>query len=71
MKNKNIGNFIKQKRIEKNISTSEIAKHLTISEAKYIRVESGDDSIYVDDLMVISKILDMDMIEMLEKHGNR
>ncbi|WP_265498129.1 helix-turn-helix domain-containing protein [Providencia rustigianii] len=71
MKNKNLGNFIKQKRIEKNISTSEIAKHLTISEAEYIRVENGDVSIYVDDLMVVSKILDMDMIKMLEMYEKR
>ncbi|WP_265694338.1 helix-turn-helix domain-containing protein [Providencia rustigianii] len=66
MNNKNLGNFIKQKRIEKNISTSDIAKNLTISEAEYIRIESGDASIYVDDLMVITEILGVDVRELLE-----
>lgn len=55
------GNFIKQIRIQKNISTSEIAKNLTVSEAEYIRYENGDMSIYIDDLFVIAKILDTDM----------
>lgn len=55
------GNFIKQIRIQKNISTSEIAKNLTVSEAEYIRYENGDMSIYIDDLFVIAKILDTDV----------
>ncbi|SPY78153.1 helix-turn-helix domain-containing protein [Providencia rustigianii] len=61
MTNKMFGNFIKQIRIQKNISTSEIAKNLTVSEAEYIRYENGDMSIYIDDLFVIAKILDTDM----------
>ncbi|SUC36178.1 helix-turn-helix domain-containing protein [Providencia rustigianii] len=61
MTNKMFGNFIKQIRIQKNISTSEIAKNLTVSEAEYIRYENGDMSIYIDDLFVIAKILDTDV----------
>lgn len=66
MRNKNLGTIIKQKRIEKNISTSEIVKNLAIPEAEYIRVESGNSSIYVDDLMIITEILGVDMRELLE-----
>ncbi|CAG9416567.1 hypothetical protein NVI2019_GHJFPKLH_01401 [Providencia alcalifaciens] len=71
MKNKNLGNFIKQKRIEKNISTSEIVKNLTISEAGYIRIENGDDLVYVDDLMVIAEILGIDVCEALEVYERK
>lgn len=68
MRNKNLGTIIKQKRIEKNISTSEIVKNLAITEAEYIRVESGNASIYVDDLMVITEILGVDVRELLEAY---
>ncbi|MTC23680.1 MULTISPECIES: helix-turn-helix domain-containing protein [unclassified Providencia] len=71
MSNRNIGAFIKQKRIEKNISTSEIAKQLTISEAEYARVENGDVSIYVDDLMAIAEVLVVDVSEILEMHERK
>lgn len=67
------GNFIKQIRIQKNISTSEIAKNLTVSEAEYIRYENGDMSIYIDDLFVIAKILDTDvnyLLNIYEKNSS-
>lgn len=71
MRNKNLGTFIKQKRIEKNISTSEIVKNLTISEAEYIRIESGDASFYVDDLIVIAEVLGVDAREVLQVYENK
>lgn len=67
------GNFIKQIRIQKNISTSEIAKNLTVSEAEYIRYENGDMPIYIDDLFVIAKILDTDvnyLLNIYEKNSS-
>ncbi|MGL5954843.1 MAG: helix-turn-helix domain-containing protein [Providencia rustigianii] len=73
MTNKMFGNFIKQIRIQKNISTSEIAKNLTVSEAEYIRYENGDMSIYIDDLFVIAKILDTDvnyLLNIYEKNSS-
>ncbi|HHR6499570.1 TPA: helix-turn-helix domain-containing protein [Providencia alcalifaciens] len=66
MSKKILGIFIKQKCIEKNISISEIANHLTISEAMYIRVKNGNDSIYVDDLMTIAEMLGVDEREILK-----
>ncbi|CAG9414734.1 helix-turn-helix domain-containing protein [Providencia alcalifaciens] len=71
MNKKILGTFIKQKRIEKNISTSEIANHLTISEAMYIRVENGNDSIYVDDLMTIAEMLGVDEREILKLYEKK
>ncbi|MTC55206.1 MULTISPECIES: helix-turn-helix domain-containing protein [Providencia] len=73
MTNKMFGNFIKKIRIQKNISTSEIAKNLTVSEAEYIRYENGDMSIYIDDLFVIAKILDTDvnyLLNIYEKNSS-
>ncbi|HHR5902422.1 TPA: helix-turn-helix domain-containing protein [Providencia alcalifaciens] len=64
MTNKMFGNFIKQIRIQKNISTSEVANNLTGAGAgagagaEYIRYENGDMSTYIDDLLVIGRILD-------------
>lgn len=71
MRNKNLGTFIKQKRIEKNISTSEIVKNLTISEAEYIQIESGDASFYVDDLIVIAEVLGVDVREVLQVYEHK
>lgn len=68
MSNKTIGEFIKQLRLSKNISTSEIAKNLTISEAEYIKCENGEISVYVDDLMIIADMLSVKESTLIEKY---
>ncbi len=68
MSNKTIGEFIKQLRLSKNISTSEIAKNLTISEAEYIKCENGEASIYVDDLKSIADMLSIKESTLIEKY---
>lgn len=68
MSNKTIGEFIKQLRLSKNISTSEIAKNLTISEAEYIKCENGESSIYVDDLKNIADVLSVKESTLIEKY---
>lgn len=68
MSNKAIGEFIKQLRLSKNISTSEIAKNLTISEAEYIKCENGESSIYVDDLKSIADVLSVKESTLIEKY---
>ncbi|EMI7062220.1 MULTISPECIES: helix-turn-helix domain-containing protein [Providencia] len=68
MSNKTIGEFIKELRLSKNISTSEIAKNLTISEAKYIKCENGESSIYVDDLKNIASMLSVNESTLIEKY---
>ncbi|MEQ4713709.1 helix-turn-helix transcriptional regulator [Providencia alcalifaciens] len=68
MSNKTLGEFIKHLRISQNISTSEIAKNLTISEAEYIKRENGEMSIYVDDLKIIADTLSVDELTLIEKY---
>ncbi|HHQ2583331.1 helix-turn-helix transcriptional regulator [Providencia rettgeri] len=68
MSNKTIGEFIKHLRISQKISTSEIAKNLTISEAEYIKCESGEASIYVDDLKSIADMLSIKESTLIEKY---
>lgn len=65
MSNKTLGEFIKHLRVSQNISTSEIAKNLTISQAEYIKYENGEVSIYIDDLFMIAYILDVSIQELL------
>nr|ELR5136009.1 helix-turn-helix transcriptional regulator [Providencia rettgeri] len=68
MSNKTIGEFIKHLRISQNISTSEIAKNLTISETEYIKCENGEISVYVDDLMIIADMLSVKESTLIEKY---
>lgn len=58
MTNKMFGNFIKQIRIQKKYLNSEVANNLTGAGAEYIRYENGDMSTYIDNLLVIGRILD-------------
>ncbi|EMX6285641.1 helix-turn-helix transcriptional regulator [Providencia rettgeri] len=68
MSNKTLGEFIKHLRLSQNISTSEIAKNLTISEVDYIKCENGEISIYVDDLMIIADMLSVEESTLIEKY---
>ncbi|EJD6501036.1 helix-turn-helix transcriptional regulator [Providencia rettgeri] len=68
MSNKTLGEFIKHLRTSQNISTSEIAKNLTISEAEYIKCENGEMSIYVDDLKIIADTLSVEASALIEKY---
>ncbi|MGO2306156.1 MAG: helix-turn-helix domain-containing protein [Providencia sp.] len=68
MSNRTLGEFIKNLRISLNISTSELAKNLTISEAEYIKCESGEMSIYVDDLVIIADMLGTNKSELICKY---
>ncbi|WP_272693696.1 helix-turn-helix domain-containing protein [Providencia sp. PROV039] len=68
MSNKTVGEFIKVTRVAKGISTNEIAVSLTISEDEYIQCENGDSSLYVDDLLTIAKLLDVEVSSLLSLH---
>ncbi|SUC31090.1 Helix-turn-helix domain [Providencia rettgeri] len=68
MSNKTLGEFIKYLRLSQSISTSEIAKNLTISEVDYIKCENGEISVYVDDLMIIADILSVEESTLIEKY---
>jgi len=69
MRNKSVGNLIKNKRLAKNISTKEMAKHLITSEAKYLRYESGEVSVYLNDLLIIADVLDMSPQEIINAYS--
>ncbi|HHQ2582704.1 helix-turn-helix transcriptional regulator [Providencia rettgeri] len=68
MSNKTLGEFIKHLRLSQSISTSEIAKNLTISEVDYIKCENGEISVYADDLMIIADILSVEESTLIEKY---
>ncbi|HBO25040.1 MAG TPA: XRE family transcriptional regulator [Providencia sp.] len=68
MSNRTLGEFIKNLRISLNISTSELARNLTISEDEYIKCENGEMSIYVDDLVVIADMLGTNKSELICKY---
>lgn len=68
MSNKTLGEFIKHLRLSQNISTSEIAKNLIISEVDYIKCENDEISIYVDDLMIIADMLSVEESTLIEKY---
>ncbi|MGO2336611.1 helix-turn-helix domain-containing protein [Providencia sp.] len=68
MSNRTLGEFIKNLRISLNISTSELARNLTISEDEYIKYENGEMSIYVDDLVVIADMLGTNKSELICKY---
>ncbi|HHR6575333.1 MULTISPECIES: helix-turn-helix domain-containing protein [Providencia] len=68
MSNKTVGEFIKVMRLAKNISTDIIAGSLTISEDEYIQCENGTNSLYVDDLLSIAELLDIEVSSLLSLH---
>lgn len=68
MSNKTVGEFIKAVRLARNISTDEMAGSLTISEDEYIQCENGINSLYVDDLLSIAKLLDVEVSSLLSLH---
>lgn len=65
MSNKTLGDYLKEVRLTKNISTSEIVHNLTITEDEYIQCERGKTSFYVDDIQSIAKTLGIDLNHLL------
>ncbi|AFH95744.1 TPA: helix-turn-helix transcriptional regulator [Providencia stuartii] len=67
-----LGNYIRKLRTSRGISTEAMAAALKISERNYIQYEEGSVSIYVEHLMIVSSILDVDikhLLEVFEKPG--
>lgn len=56
-----LGHFIKKKRLECQITPQEMAKNISIPEATYLRYEDGSLSIFIDDLVILSKIFNLDL----------
>ncbi|ELX8378745.1 helix-turn-helix domain-containing protein [Providencia vermicola] len=60
-----LGKYIRELRISRRISTLTMATALEISESHYIQYETGTSSIYVEHLVIISSILDIDIKHLL------
>ncbi|WP_369311383.1 helix-turn-helix domain-containing protein [Providencia rettgeri] len=56
-----LGQFIKKKRLASQITSQEMAKKIAISETAYQKYEDGSLSIYVDHLVMFSKIFNIDL----------
>lgn len=65
-----LGEFIKQKRIEHQITTKEMAELISIPEKSYIKYEDGTLSIFIEHLMVLSKILNIDIKTFFDTYVN-
>lgn len=65
-----LGEFIKQNRIEHQITTKKMAELISISEKSYIKYEDGTLSIFIDHLVILSKILNLDVKALFDTYVN-
>ncbi|ENL8513837.1 XRE family transcriptional regulator [Providencia rettgeri] len=56
-----LGNFIKEKRLESQLTTKQAAELISVSERVYIKYEDGSLSIFIDHLVLLSKIFKVDL----------
>ncbi|HGV9232916.1 TPA: helix-turn-helix domain-containing protein, partial [Providencia rettgeri] len=59
-----------QKRIERQITTRKMAELISISEKSYIKYEDGTLSIFIDHLVMLSKILNIDVKTLFDIYVN-
>ncbi len=71
MNNSSIGGQIKRYRIQKGISQSDMAAKLHISQPSYGKIENGKSRLDVDRLVKITKILDVDISELVAASEGR
>lgn len=57
--NKALGNWIKTLRIAKNFTQEQVAERIGISRQKYARIESGVNSVTLDILSKVARVLDV------------
>ena len=56
-----LGNFIKEKRLESQLTTKQVAELISVSERVYIKYEDGSLSIFIDHLVLLSNIFKVDL----------
>ncbi|EJD6081956.1 TPA: helix-turn-helix transcriptional regulator [Providencia rettgeri] len=56
-----LGNFIKEKRLESQLTTKQVAELISVSERVYIKYEDGSLSIFIDHLVLLSKVFKVDL----------
>lgn len=64
-KNKNLGLYLKKTSALKHTSTNEMAELLHIPTEYYLSYENGKKTIYADHLFYISKILNVDIHQLI------
>ncbi|MBQ0341996.1 helix-turn-helix transcriptional regulator, partial [Providencia rettgeri] len=57
-------------RIERQITTRKMAELISISEKSYIKYEDGTLSIFIDHLVMLSKILNIDVKTLFDIYVN-
>ncbi|ENU1228808.1 MULTISPECIES: helix-turn-helix domain-containing protein [Providencia] len=65
-----LGELIKKKRIEQQITTKKMAELISISEKSYIKYEDGSLPIFIEHLMILSKILNIDIKTFFDTYVN-
>lgn len=66
-----VGNKLKTLRKNKKMSQEEVADYLHISQSAYARMESGESNSWVNYILKISKIYEINPDELLRIDGNR
>lgn len=56
-----LGNFIKEKRLESQLTAKQVAELISVSERVYIKYEDGSLSIFIDHLVLLSKVFKVDL----------
>ncbi|HGN1704905.1 TPA: helix-turn-helix domain-containing protein [Providencia rettgeri] len=61
-----LGSFIKKKRLEHQITIREITGMISIKESLYLKYEKGSISIFIDHLVALALILNVDLRELFD-----
>ena len=61
LNNEMLGKFIKKTRISLNMTTKDVANAACISESRYVQYENGSISIFIDHLLIFTKIFNIDL----------
>ena len=68
---KDFGNFIKEKRIEKNLSQADVAKRLNISQVAYGRYELGTRDAGLNMILRLAAVLDFEPGEFFNRYAGK
>lgn len=71
MVSKQIGQILKEKRMQLNVSPKEIASELGISARAYLDIESGTVDIKASKLIVLKELLKISVAEMFSEQNSR
>ncbi|UBX48411.1 helix-turn-helix domain-containing protein [Providencia alcalifaciens] len=70
LNNLSLGQFIKKQRLARQMTVTEIAQAISVSERTYSRYEEGSSSIYVAHLIALSLVLNIELRTLLDAYLN-